>query len=218
MPQGEVDAAPQLDLEIDGGRFDAVDLFEVFLETIVSPRIQAGAQTADQGGQRVNGGQPEGLRVGQPPLVEAADQERQAQGARLVIRGALAPVIAVGSDFAEHPDIGCPIRYQRLAKDAGEDILRHTRGQTLGVSTGQGSKGVGGKRVSRSHGGQLRKSRSFYRQPTQRRSPRSSRTSSCKRSGVTSAGTRGAPTRRPMAENSPRRKGVFIASPSMREK
>jgi len=147
-----VDAAPQIDLEVDGIRFNIVDLLEILLKKHIVAGVQARAQTADQRRQRMDGLEIECLRVGQPPLVKTADQQGQTQGPRLVAGARLAPVETVRRHFAKHAHIRRRIDRRRLPEGTGKDILCHARRQPLRIGAGQSGELIGGNLGGCRHG------------------------------------------------------------------
>jgi len=92
VPQCEVDAAAQFDLEVDGIFFGARDGVELREEAGFGLRVEAGAQAADEVGEPRQGGEVEGLRPCQAPLVEAGEKQREAQRGALFAAGGAAPV------------------------------------------------------------------------------------------------------------------------------
>ncbi|MPN43398.1 hypothetical protein SDC9_190957 [bioreactor metagenome] len=105
----------------------------------------------------MNRSQSESLRIGQPPLVETADQQRQSQGTGIVAAAGPAPVGALRCHLAEHPGVWRPVVGNGLPENPGENILRHACSQTLGIGVGQcgqligrhlsGSRHVEGRRM-----------------------------------------------------------------------
>lgn len=145
MPQRHVDIAPQIHLEIDCVAFGLLDGSKLLLETRIGGDIETLAQGAEQGTDAGDGGQAKSLAPGQSPLVDAAHQQGQAQGAGVAIGRGLRPVPAKASDLF-HGGIKCGcVALQRQAEDAGEGILRHARGLALHVGRAKERQAVGGE-------------------------------------------------------------------------
>jgi hypothetical protein len=108
----------------------------------VEPGTQAAEQFADAGDRR----QAKGLAPGQAPLVNAGQQQGQAQRARLVVSAGLGPVARQAGDFGHRRLQGRRIAFQRQPEQLGEGILRHARRQALDVGMGHIGQGIGGQR------------------------------------------------------------------------
>jgi uncharacterized protein YaiI (UPF0178 family) len=137
VPQRQVDVAPQFHLEIDGVALDAFDGREGPLEARVVRRVEGAAQAAEQHADAGQRRQRESLRIGQPPLIDAAHQQGQAQGTRLVVRRRTHPVAGARADLDHGRLQRRLVAFESQAEDAREGVLCHARGEALHLGRGQ---------------------------------------------------------------------------------
>jgi hypothetical protein len=146
VPEAEVDVAPQVHLEIDGIALGGVDRRKRTLEARIGGDVKPGTQAAEQFADAGDGGEAKGLAPGQAPLVNAGQQQGQAQRARLVVGAGLGPVARQAGDFGHRDLQGRRIAFQRQPEQLGEGILRHARRQALDVGMDHIGQGIGGQR------------------------------------------------------------------------